>query len=58
MDDVFDEKYYAASDDAGEDLEKDKDGPFYNENKRKKKQKVSNSDLNTYNPTNSIELDF
>ena len=41
-----------------DDLEKDKDGPFYNENKRKKKQKVSNSDLNTYNPTNSIVLDF
>ena len=41
-----------------DDLENQKDGPFYNENKRKKKQKVSNSDLNTYNPTNSIELDF
>ena len=41
-----------------DDLEKDKDGIFYNENKRKKKQKLSNSDLNTYNPTNSIELDF
>ena len=41
-----------------DDLENQKDGPFYNENKRKKKVKVSNSDLNTYNPTNSIELDF
>ena len=41
-----------------DELENQKDGPFYNENKRKKKQKVSNSDLNTYNPTNSIEIDF
>ena len=41
-----------------DNLENQKDGPFYNENKRKKKQKISNSDLNTYNPTNSIELDF
>ena len=41
-----------------DDLENQKNGPFYNENKRKKKQKITNSDLNTYNPTNSIELDF
>jgi hypothetical protein len=41
-----------------DDLENQKESPFYNENKRKKKQKVSNSDLNTYNPSNSIELDF
>jgi hypothetical protein len=41
-----------------DDLENQKDGPFYNENKRKKKVKLSNSNLNTYNPSNSIELDF
>ena len=41
-----------------DELENQKDGPFYNENKRKKKQKVSNSDLNTYNPSNNIVLDF
>ena len=41
-----------------DDLENRKDTPFYNANKRKKKAKISNSNLNTYNPTNSIELDF
>ena len=41
-----------------DDLEKDSSSVFYNPNKRAKKQKITNSDLNTYNPTNSIELDF
>jgi len=41
-----------------DDLEKNSDSVFYNPNKRAKKHKITNSDLNTYNPTNSIELDF
>ena len=44
-----------------EELEKNSESVFYNPNKRApkaKKQKITNSDLNTYNPTNSIELDF
>jgi len=41
-----------------DELEKNSESVFYNPNKRAKKQKITNSDLNTYNPTNSIELDF
>ena len=44
-----------------EELEKNSESVFYNPNKRApkaKKQKITNSDLNTYNPTNCIELDF
>ena len=41
-----------------EELEKNTESVFYNPTKRQKKQKITNSDLNSYNPTNSIEYDF
>ena len=56
--DMISRGYISEAENYIDELENQKDSPFYNENKRKKKQKISNSDLNTYNPTNSIEIEF